>query len=148
MITISLPGRFSSLDRIRDFYVSAAREAGLSSKSVEDVELAVDEAASNIIQHAYGGENKGDIECSYSIMDDGLLVRMRDFGKPFNPKSVKQPDLESDVCCRDEGGLGLHFMRSLMDSVEFSFNGHGGNLLTMTKLVHGSRETKQVSKGA
>lgn len=118
----------------------------MEGKAVDDVELAVDEAASNIIQHAYGGENKGEIECSYSIDSDGLIVMMRDFGKPFNPKRVKNPDLESDVCCREEGGLGLHFMRSLMDSVEFSFNGHGGNLLTMTKRLHGIK--KQAVKGA
>ena len=148
MITVSFPGRFSSLDHIRDFYANAARQAGLTSKAIQDVELAVDEAASNIIQHAYGGENKGMIECSYSVSQEGLLVIMRDFGKPFNPENIKQPDLESDVCCRDEGGLGLHFMRSLMDSVEFSFNGHGGNLLTMTKRVNGSKETNQVSRGA
>lgn len=118
----------------------------MEGKAVDDVELAVDEAASNIIQHAYEGENKGEIECSYSIDSDGLIVMMRDFGKPFNPKRVKNPDLESDVCCREEGGLGLHFMRSLMDSVEFSFNGHGGNLLTMTKRLHGIK--KQAVKGA
>ena len=148
MITVSFPGRFSSLDRIRNFYTTAARQAGLEEKSVNEVELAVDEAASNIIQHAYGGENKGDIECSYIIDPTGLLILMRDFGKSFNPEVVKQPDLESDVCCREEGGLGLHFMRSLMDSVEFSFNGHGGNLLTMTKRKHGSQEKNRIFKGA
>jgi serine/threonine-protein kinase RsbW len=148
MITISFPGRFSSLERIRNFFGSAARQAGLDDKAVDEVELAVDEAVSNIIQHAYGGENRGEIECSYSINKEGLLVLMRDFGKPFNPQIVKQPDLESDVCCRDEGGLGLYFMRSLMDSVEFSFNGHGGNLLTMTKLINGSQEPHKVSRGA
>lgn len=146
MITVSFPGLFSNLDRIRDFYTNAARQAGLEGKAVDDVELAVDEAASNIIQHAYGGENKGEIECSYSIDANGLTVVMRDFGKPFNPNLVKNPDLDSDVCCREEGGLGLHFMRSLMDSVEFSFNGHGGNLLTMTKRLHGVNN--QAVKGA
>jgi len=148
MITVSFPGRFSSLDRIRKFYTTAARQAGLEEKAVNEVELAVDEATSNIIQHAYGGENKGDIECSYSIDSSGLLVIIRDFGKSFDPKVVRRPDLESDVCCREEGGLGLHFMRTLMDSVEFSFNVHGGNLLTMTKRLHGSQEKHQVSKGA
>jgi serine/threonine-protein kinase RsbW len=148
MITVSFPGRFSSLDRIRNFYATAARQAGLEEKAVNDVELAVDEAASNIIQHAYGGEDKGDIECSYSIDSKGLMVVMRDFGKTFNPGIVKQPDLKSDVCCREEGGLGLHFMRSLMDSVEFSFNGHGGNLLTMTKRLRGKQEKNRISKGA
>lgn len=145
MITVSFPGRFSSLDRIRNFYTAAGRQAGLEGKAVDDVKWAVDEAASNIIQHAYGGENKGEIECSYSIDTDGLIVMIRDFGKPFNPKQVKNPDLKSDMCCRDEGGLGLHFMRSLMDSVEFTFNGHGGNLLTMIKRPH--RINNQSVKG-
>lgn len=146
MITVSFPGRFSSLNLIRNFYTDAARQAGLDEKSVDEVQLAVDEAATNIIEHAYEGENKGDIECSYSINVEGLRVIMRDFGKPFNPKDVKQPDLVSDVCCREPGGLGLHFMKSLMDSVEFSFNGHGGNLLTMTKHVQGDMMDKRLSE--
>lgn len=146
MITVSFPGRFSSLEPIRNFYSNAARQAGLDNKSIEDVQLAVDEAASNIIDHAYDGENKGDIECSYSIDPKGLQIIIRDFGKPFNPSDVRQPDLVSDVCCREPGGLGLHFMKSLMDSVEFSFNGHGGNLLTMTKMSGKKPEQEEVSK--
>ncbi|MDP2964436.1 MAG: ATP-binding protein [Pelolinea sp.] len=134
MITMAFPGRFSSLNAIRKFFARAAEQAGLDQKSIADVELAVDEAASNIIDHAYGGEGKGEIECSYRVIPEGLEVILRDHGKPFDPEAVAQPDLTSDVCCREPGGLGLHFMKSLMDSVEFSFNGYGGNLLTMTKL--------------
>ncbi len=102
--------------------------------SIADIELAVDEAATNIIDHAYGGEGEGEIECSYRVIPEGIEVILHDHGKPFDPEAVAQPDLTSDVCCREPRGLGLHFMRSLMDSVEFSFNGQGGNLLTMTKL--------------
>lgn len=134
MITMAFPGRFSSLDAIRNFYVRAAEQAGLDKDSIADIELAVDEAASNIIDHAYGGEGKGEIECSYRVIAEGLEMILHDHGKPFDPKAVVEPDLASDVCCREPGGLGLHFMKSLMDSVDFSFNGHGGNLLTMTKL--------------
>jgi serine/threonine-protein kinase RsbW len=134
MLTMAFPGRFSSLDAIRNFYNTAARQAGLDEKAIQDVELAVDEAASNIIDHAYGGEDKGDIECSFRILPDGLEVLLHDNGAPFDPSQVAMPDLTSDVCCREPGGLGLHFMKQLMDSVEFSFNGHGGNLLTMTKM--------------
>jgi serine/threonine-protein kinase RsbW len=133
MITMAFPGRFSSLDAIRNFYARAGEQAGLDKDSIADVELAVDEAASNIIGHAYGGEGKGEIKCSYRVLPEGLEVIMHDHGKPFDPEEVSPPDLTSDVCCREPGGLGLHFMKSLMDSVEFSFNGHGGNLLTMTK---------------
>ncbi len=134
MITMAFPGRFSSLDAIRNFYARAAEKAGLDKDSIADIELAVDEAASNIIDHAYGGEGKGEIECSYRVIPEGLEVILHDHGKPFDPEAVAEPDLVSDVCCREPSGLGMHFMKSLMDSVDFSFNGHGGNLLTMTKL--------------
>jgi len=131
---MAFPGRFSSLDAIRNFYARAAEQAGLDEDSIADIELAVDEAATNIIDHAYGGEGKGEIECSYRVIPEGLEVILHDHGKPFDPEAVAEPDLVSDPCCRKPGGLGMHFMRSLMDSVKFSFNGHGGNLLTMTKL--------------
>jgi serine/threonine-protein kinase RsbW len=128
------PGRYSSLDAIRSFYALAAKQAGLDKNSIADIELAVDEAATNIINHAYGGEGKGEIDCSYRVIPEGFEVILHDHGKPFDPEAVAAPDLISDVCCREPGGLGLHFMKSLMDKVDFSFNGHGGNLLTMTKL--------------
>jgi len=134
MRSIAFPGRFSSLNEIRDFFAQAAKEAGLDEKSICDVQLAVDEAAANIIDHAYEGEDKGDIECSYRVVPDGLEVVLRDHGRPFDPNNVEPPDLNSDVCCRKQGGLGLHFMKSLMDSIEFTFNhGRGGNILTMVK---------------
>jgi serine/threonine-protein kinase RsbW len=133
MRSIAFPGRFASLNEIRDYYTQAAKEARLNKKSIHDVQLAVDEAASNIINHAYGGEDKGEIECSYQVEPGKLEVVMRDHGKPFDPETVKPPDLKTDVSEREMGGLGLHFMRALMDRVEFTFNGQGGNILRMVK---------------
>lgn len=133
MRSIAFPGRFSSLNEIRDYYTQAAKQAHLNKQAIYDVQLAVDEAASNIINHAYGGENKGEIECSYQAEPGKLEVFMRDNGKPFKPEEVKPPDLNADVNERKTGGLGLHFMKSLMDKVEFTFNGKGGNILRMVK---------------
>jgi serine/threonine-protein kinase RsbW len=133
MRSIAFPGRFSSLNEIRNYFTQAAKEAQLDNQSIYDVQLAVDEAASNIIDHAYGGEDKGEIECSYNAQPGKLEVIMRDHGEPFDPERIKQPDLKSDISRRKQGGLGLHFMKSLMDSVEFSFNGQGGNILKMIK---------------
>ena len=133
MRSIAFPGRFSSLNEIREFYVRAAQEAALDDKSVCEVELAVDEAASNIIDHAYQGEGKGDIECSYAVQPGRLEVIMRDHGRPFDPQKVKTPNLRNDPRRRKQRGLGLHFMRSLMDSVEFSFSKKNGNELRMVK---------------
>lgn len=133
MRSIAFPGRFSSLNEIRNYYTQAAKEAQLDNQSIYDIQLAVDEAAANIIDHAYGGEDKGEIECSYYAQPGKLEVIMRDHGEPFDPGKIKSPDLESDISHRKQGGLGLHFMKSLMDSVEFSFNGQGGNILKMVK---------------
>lgn len=134
MRSIAFPGRFSSLNEIRDYYTQAAKEADLDNQSIYDIQLAVDEAAANIIDHAYGGEGKGEIECSYNVLPAGLEVIMRDHGQPFNPGEVEPPDLKKDIRHRKQGGLGLHFMKTLMDSVEFTFNGRGGNVLKMTKI--------------
>jgi len=133
MRSIAFPGRFSSLDEIRDFYTQAAKEAALDKKSIGEVQLAVDEAASNIIDHAYEGEDKGVIECAYLATPGKLEVIMRDHGRSFNPGNVKPPNLKAKVKSKKQGGLGLHFMRSLMDSVEFSFNNKGENTLKMVK---------------
>jgi serine/threonine-protein kinase RsbW len=144
MRSIAFPGRFSSLDDIRNFFAQGAKEAGLDEKSICDVELAVDEAASNIIDHAYEGEGKGNIECSYQVIPDGLEMTLRDHGKPFNPDEIEPPDLKSDICSRRQRGLGLHFMRSLMDSIEFSFNhSRGGNVLKMVKAKNKQNEPQR-----
>ena len=133
MKTTVFPGKFSSLDNIRTFFTEGAKKAGLPDKSQFDVQLAADEAASNIIDHAYGGEDKGTIECSYKVFDDRLELFFRDHGEPFDPCIVAEPDINIDVCYRKPRGLGLHFMRNLMDEVDFSFDAVTGNLLRMVK---------------
>jgi serine/threonine-protein kinase RsbW len=137
MRSIAFPGRFSSLSEIREFYVQAATEAALDEESICEVELAVDEAAANIIDHAYQGEGKGDIECSYIVEPGRLEVIMRDHGKPFDPEKVKSPNIKNDLRRRKSRGLGLHFMKTLMDSVEFSFSSKNGNELRMVKTGKG-----------
>jgi serine/threonine-protein kinase RsbW len=128
-----VPASYTSLEKIRDYFRRAASEAGLDVDAIFEVEVAVDEAASNIIAHAYEGECASDIECDYQVLSDGLQLCFHDHGKPFNPEQVKLPDIVSDPTRRKEGGLGLFFMRRMMDEVNFSFNGDGSNLLTMVK---------------
>lgn len=132
MTTLTFPGRFESLPIIADFVRISAQDAGLSSFQIYAVETAVDEACANIIEHAYGGEDNGDIECSCLITNKGLTVILRDSGRPFNPKSIKNPDLDSSLEDRSDHGLGLYFIRQWMDDVDFDFK-PGRNTLTMSK---------------
>jgi serine/threonine-protein kinase RsbW len=130
---MTFPGRFDSLAKIGEFVARAASSAGLDPTAAYAVEMAVDEACTNIIEHAYDGEGRGDIECVCQINSTGLIVTLRDYGSPFDPSSVPEPDIHASLEERTEGGLGLFLMRKLMDEVRFEFTCDSGNILTMVK---------------
>lgn len=136
--TVIYSARFENLDRVRDFVGGLADKSGFEPAAVYAVQLAVDEAFSNIIEHAYGGESDDQIECSVRASRKELVVSLRDCGKPFEPDKVPDPDLTAELEEREVGGLGLYFIRQLMDEVEFSFiahpeTGENCNLLRMVK---------------
>lgn len=108
-------------------------EAELNPCATYKVETAVDEACSNIIEHAYGGENIGVIVCSCIIETDCLIIELKDTGKPFNPAAVPQPDTSAPLDERQGNGLGLFFMRQMMDEVQFHFDPETGNVVRMVK---------------
>ena len=122
------------MDTIRGFATQAARDAGMDDSETYAVELAVDEACTNIIEHAYQGENRGEIECTCDSNNVCLTVIIRDHGKPFDPSTVVTPDLDADIDNRVVGGLGVFLMKRCMDEVQFEPLGEAGNVLTMVKL--------------
>lgn len=128
------PARYESLSAIDRFVADAARRVGFDSCTVYQVQLAVDEACSNIIEHAYGGEGKGVIECTWCIEPSGLTVVLRDHGRSFDPDSIPEPDVQADLEERTGGGLGLYFIYHMMDQVSFDFDSETGNVLTLVKL--------------
>ncbi|MGD0750190.1 MAG: GAF domain-containing protein [Anaerolineales bacterium] len=133
MRTAIFPARFDQLDSIRGFATQAARDAGMDDSETYAIELAIDEACTNIIEHAYQGENRGDIECTCESDDVCLTVVIRDHGKPFDPSTVITPDVDADIDDRAVGGLGVFLMKQMMDEVHFEPLGESGNVLTMIK---------------
>jgi serine/threonine-protein kinase RsbW len=125
----TFPGRVESLSDIGTFIAEAAQAAGFDEMKVYRIQLAVDEACSNIIEHAYGGEGEGEIECTCSIRETGLTIILRDFGAPFNPNRIPQPDLGAPLEERTAGGLGLYLMYQIMDTVQFEFDESGNTLI-------------------
>jgi len=133
MIKITFDANFDLLDDIRDFVGDMARKVGFSDREVYSIQLAADEASSNIIEHAYAGVQDGKLEVECNIFDGGMKIVMRDRGKPFNPSSVPEPNLNADLAERKIGGLGMYLMRKLMDEVTYVSSADGGNTLTMIK---------------
>lgn len=132
-LKMTVPGRYANVATVCQTCADMARSAGLDEDTVFHVEMAVDEACTNIIRHAYGGEDKGAIEMSCCIDDDRLIVTLHDHGQQFNPDAVPPPQLGGNVEEISVGGLGLYFMRKLMDEVRFEFDPQEGNTLTMIK---------------
>ena len=131
--TLTFAARFENLEKICDFVDEIAVQAGFDEMTRYSIKTAVDEACSNIIDHAYGGEGRGNIECTCRSTDDEIEIILKDHGRSFDPESIPTPDLSSPIEDRKERGLGLYFMRRLMDEIHFEFTDRNGNVLTMIK---------------
>lgn len=132
MPTKSFNGVYANLPEIADFVKDAAGEIGFNATDLFALETAVDEAVSNIIEHAYEGEGKGDIRCTVEPLEDALRIILEDQGKAFDPSCIPIPDINADLDDRLDHGLGVYMMCQLLDDVHFDFFGQT-NRLTMLK---------------
>jgi serine/threonine-protein kinase RsbW len=126
------PARFEFLDEVRSHVADEARAAGFSEKSIYAVQLAADEAASNIIEHALAGLPNATFEMSCEYADGSLIVTFVDQGRSFDFSKVKKPDVKADLSDRQIGGLGVYLMHKLMDEVMYRSSG-SENTLTLKK---------------
>jgi sigma-B regulation protein RsbU (phosphoserine phosphatase) len=140
------PANFEQLDAIREFVGQEARTAGLDDRSVYAVQLASDEACSNIIEHAYEGQPNGRIEITCVTHRDNLTIYLRDWGKSFDPSNKPEPDLTADLSERQIGGLGIFLMRKMMDDVQYHIDPGHGNVLKLVKRFN-EPKVKPAKKG-
>lgn len=122
----------TNLERVSEFVLEMARQLRLSEKDTDHVQMAVDEAVTNVMEHAYRGRGDGRIEIDCGVSGRELRIEIRDRGDPFNPNTIQEPNIHSPLSERAIGGLGVFFMRKLMDRVEFSRD-RRGNITRMTK---------------
>jgi serine/threonine-protein kinase RsbW len=132
MPTRKYPAQVEVLDQVREFVGRAARAAGFSEKSVYAVQLAADEAASNIIEHAYADLKGQEFRLHCEFKDERLVMTFFDRGKSFDFASVDQPDVTASLSERKVGGLGIYLMHKLMDEVDYKVAA-SGNFLTLIK---------------
>jgi serine/threonine-protein kinase RsbW len=133
MNSVQFAAKFEFLDEIRDFVGEIARAGGFSDKDVYNIQLATDEAASNIIEHAYENRSDGILELSCGMKGDTITIILIDYGESFDPSEIPLPDLKADLSDRKIGGLGIFLMRKLMDEVHYEPKPDKSNVLTMIK---------------
>jgi anti-sigma regulatory factor (Ser/Thr protein kinase) len=139
---LTVPGRLEDLATICEFVGQAAKQAGASKRATFDIQLAVDEACTNIIEHAYGGSG-GEICLRCECDGNDFEVVIRDHGRPFDPQAVPAPDVQAELDKRQEGGLGVYFMRCLMDEVRFHFDLQSNELRMVKHLKEGDQGTRK-----
>ena len=133
--SLTVTSEVERLGEISEFVERAARVSGLDEDKIYDVQMAVDEACTNVINHAYKGRADGKIEVRCEPSGSEFIVTIQDWGKEFDPKKVAQPKTGDSLSRRKIGGLGLFFMHKMMDRVKFSFSKDQGNVLVMTKKI-------------
>ncbi|NPV02761.1 MAG: ATP-binding protein [Brevinematales bacterium] len=139
-MTLRIAGVTDSLSRIREFVLSFAKEQGFSDDKLGEIEMAVDEAATNVIRHSYAEDpeipdNNRVLEIEVKGIEKGLEVAVSDFGKAFNPVGVPLPDLEKHATSLKTHGLGIFSMKVFMDEMTHEFVPGIGNKIIMRKFL-------------
>ncbi len=134
-ISKTIPSRTDNLLEVREFVSEAARQFGFGDEDIANIVLAVDEACTNIIKHAYQYAPDKEILVSIVRNDGAFEVRIKDNGKNFDPNELRPPDLKQNLSHHRRGGLGVYLMKKLMDKVEYHFTEGKSNEVSLVKYL-------------
>lgn len=129
-ITVQASTRY--LSKVRDFVGKHASNFGFDQQDVDDIRLAVDEAYTNIIKHAYKNDETKSVDVRLGYNSDEFWVSLVDTGNAFDPKDYSKPDVLKKIKKKERGGVGVFLIKKLMDDVEYRTKGPM-NVIRMTK---------------
>ena len=132
---LTVSSKTSNLKVIRTFIKEIALHCGFSEEDTEQIELAVDEASTNVIRHAHQYNPEKYIHINVTADSKKLSIQICDKGKGFNVKHIDNPDLKKYIREAKKGGLGIHLMRKLMDDVSFSSTPQSGHCVALIKYI-------------
>ncbi|HEX8288730.1 MAG TPA: ATP-binding protein [Pyrinomonadaceae bacterium] len=130
---LKVPSSTENLALIREFVGSIAQQSGMNAMDAGKLELAIDEACANVIEHAYGHDISKEVVIRARFDEETLRIDVEDTGNGFDPNAIKQEELEQLVNKRRTGGLGMRLMKTLMDEVHYEIEPGKKNELHMVK---------------
>lgn len=130
LVALTIPARAEYVALCRLALTGLARTRALTPEVVADVKLALTEACSNSVRHAYEEGREGVVEVRYDLRDDRIAVEVTDEGSGFDAKVIERAE---DTL--DEGGLGLAIIRAVTDELEIGARPEGGSCLRFTKYL-------------
>jgi len=123
---------------VRALVGKISEKIGFETLEKDKLVLAVDEACTNVIRHAYGNSGDGRIVITFTLGPDCFEIMVRDFGSGADPATFKGRDLDQVR----PGGLGIHFIKSAVDKVEYDTPAGGGMLLRLIKFMPGQENNQ------
>ena len=132
-ISVTVANRLTELERLAHIVDEFCAAHGLSEEMAYHINLALDEVISNVIVHGYTDAQDHEIVTRLTLEGAAMVIEITDDGRPFNPLDVPPVNFAGDPLARPVGGLGLHLVRSLMDSIEYRRE-DGKNVLVLRKV--------------
>lgn len=132
---ITRSAELSSLAEFRKYISMVCRQyPEVDENIVYDLQLAVDEACTNIISHGYKGLNPGSIVLALEFKGDSFEINLTDFGHAFEPSETSAPNIDAGLEDRPTGGFGLYFIYQTMDNIDYATNIYGNRLTFIKRL--------------
>lgn len=131
--TLKFPADTAVLAEISEMIAETSQKAGFNEEEISQIQLSVDEACTNTIMHGLKQDSERTFELELQWNSGEIEIVISESGVPFDPTSVEEPDLSASLEERSVGGLGIYFIKQLMDEVEYRLDDRGMKILRMIK---------------
>ena len=128
-----MKNEMTEVGRLRTFFFSVCREHGIDDETAKTLNLALEEWVANVINYAYPKGMRGHVEVTADVADCVLTLVIKDHGEAFDPTQHAEVDINAELDERSIGGLGIHLVRTIMDTVAYQRTPDGYNRLVLTK---------------
>ena len=122
--TLSVDSSTKHLSEVRDFVAAHAQKFGLTEKEISEIRLAVDEAYTNIIKHAYKNSPSNPVKIEVGTDSKKIWISILDEGESFKPQEYQAPDILKRIKNKQRGGMGVFLIQKVMDQVQYSRKGN------------------------
>jgi serine/threonine-protein kinase RsbW len=132
--SITVSASTENLALIRAFVAEQAQKNGLAEKTIDEIRLAVDEAFTNIIKHAYNFDSNKKVSLKTGMENATFWISICDEGKPYDPGTYIEPNIPNRIKEGKRGGVGVFLIKKLMDKVEYRSFGHKNEIKLIKNL--------------
>jgi anti-sigma regulatory factor (Ser/Thr protein kinase) len=130
----TLLNRATEIAQAQDWLEAIAASHSFPNRKLHEVQLALEEHLTNILQYGYDDERAHEIQIRVSLAEAEMSIQVKDDGRPFDPLTHAAPALTGPVAERPVGGLGIYLMRQSVDQVEYRRE-EGSNILVLIKRI-------------